>query len=252
MRLLLQSCAATAVAAFFFVPPVLAGGMAGAAVAEPCPPAAGLPAAERWYATFAALPEGERAAQAGRQLLLEVALEDNPALRIEPSGQGVQLRYSLFYADIAEGWSWQPGADPAHEDYYRFKAFPAGSRDEERPAYEHEDKIGAPQRMEVRWRYDYFLAFANPYAFVARRDDGDSAFALDLPEPPATPRVLAAITLEAPVIRESTTFWKAIHARPTDFTLKKRYLTGRLDELRFCDGAGRLLGRAVPGPAAAR
>jgi len=37
------------------------------------------------------------------------------------------------------------------------------------------------------------------------------------------------------VISESTTFWKATYAKPTDFTLKKRYLVAQLEEVYFID-----------------
>jgi hypothetical protein len=41
--------------------------------------------------------------------------------------------------------------------------------------------------------------------------------------------------LIAPVTSESTTFWKATHGRPVDFTLKKRYLVSELLEVAFVD-----------------
>ncbi len=51
-----------------------------------------------------------------------------------------------------------------------------------------------------------------------------------------------------PLISESTTFWKATHGRPVDFTLKKRYLVGHLDEIDFVDTAsGKVLCRIQPG-----
>ena len=53
-----------------------------------------------------------------------------------------------------------------------------------------------------------------------------------------------------PVISESTTFWKATYGKPTDFTLKKRYLMGALDEVDFVDtNNGRILCRILPGQA---
>ncbi len=45
----------------------------------------------------------------------------------------------------------------------------------------------------------------------------------------------ATARLGAPVISESTTFWKATYGKPTDFTLKKRYLTGTLESVSFID-----------------
>jgi hypothetical protein len=119
----------------------------------------------------------------------------------------------------------------------------------ERGEYEQEDKIGTPQRMKVSWRYDYFLAFENLYDFYARRVDDDAGFSADLPAGLATHLGLRArARLIEPVIGESTTFWKATHAQPTDFTLKKRYLVGVLDEVDFIDTAnGRVVCRILPG-----
>jgi hypothetical protein len=61
------------------------------------------------------------------------------------------------------------------------------------------------------------------------------------------------VTLAAPCISESTTFWKAIHARPVDFTLKKRYLLGHLEAVVFFDRRTRLvLGRMAKLPPGGR
>jgi len=48
----------------------------------------------------------------------------------------------------------------------------------------------------------------------------------------------AVAHLVEPCLSESTTFWKATHARPEDFTLKKRYLLGVLEEVVFYDRRG--------------
>ena len=45
----------------------------------------------------------------------------------------------------------------------------------------------------------------------------------------------AKVRLSEPVLSESTTFWKATYGKPTDFTLKKRYLVGVLEEVSFVD-----------------
>jgi hypothetical protein len=47
-------------------------------------------------------------------------------------------------------------------------------------------------------------------------------------------------------ITDSTTFWKATFANPVDFTLKKRYLIGTLDEILFYDGATQRILALVP------
>ena len=53
-----------------------------------------------------------------------------------------------------------------------------------------------------------------------------------------------------PVISESTTFWKATYGKPTDFTLKKRYMMGVVDAVEFVDsGDGRMLCRIGRGAA---
>lgn len=54
--------------------------------------------------------------------------------------------------------------------------------------------------------------------------------------------------LVEPLIGESTKFWKATHAQPVDFTLKKRYLLGVLEEVDFVDRrADRVVCRILPG-----
>jgi hypothetical protein len=45
----------------------------------------------------------------------------------------------------------------------------------------------------------------------------------------------AEVNLREPCVSQSTTFWKATHARPVDFTLKKRYLLGDLEAVVFYD-----------------
>ena len=122
---------------------------------------------------------------------------------------------------------------------------------EERGEYQHEDKIGTPQQMKVSWRYDYFLAFENLYDFYPRQVDDDSGFSANLPAAMAGHVGLRAkARLIEPVISESTTFWKATYGKPTDFTLKKRYLMSALDEIDFVDTTnGKVLCRILPGQA---
>jgi hypothetical protein len=92
--------------------------------------------------------------------------------------------------------------------------------------------------MQIRWRYDYFLAFDNLYAFYPRDGDDEAGFSADLPAP-----VIGHLGLRArghlrlPVISESTTFWKATYGQPVDFTLKKRYLIADLEQIEFVDTA---------------
>jgi len=121
----------------------------------------------------------------------------------------------------------------------------------ERGSYEFEDKIGVPQQMKVSWRYDYFLAFDNLYDFYPRVVDDDAGFSADLPASVAAHTGMRARAhLIEPVISESTTFWKATYGKPTDFTLKKRYLMGALDEVDFVDTRNeQVLCRILPGKA---
>jgi len=192
-----------------------------------------------------------KAPPAGQCLELTVDLAASPGFSIDPQADSVELRYRMSMNNIAEGWSWQPGANPAVDDYYRYKFLPLQTEFEERGEYQAEDKIGVGQAMKVSWRYDYFLAFDNLYDFYPRSTDDEAGFVLRLTQAPAGPVDLRATAcLEAPVTSESTTFWKAMYSRPTDFTLKKRYLHGRLERLAFHErDSGRLLGvvqRGVP------
>lgn len=229
MVFLRYTFAATLVAAFF-----------GAAQA--------VETAERQYVAIAQLPAPEIGARAGQAVEVDVDLAAGN-LEIGETDGRLDVHYTMAFNQIAEGWSWQPLADPAVEDYYRFKYLPLQSVLDERGEYAGEDKIGTTQQMKVSWRYDYFLAFDNLYDFYPRVVDDDAGFSADLPAALAGRVGLRARAhLVEPVISESTTFWKAIHARPTDFTLKKRYLVGKLDEIDFIDTAsGEVLCRIGPG-----
>jgi len=230
MNILREALAAAAVAAFFL------------------PAQAAEPAAGR-YEALARLTPAERAAASGQTLEVEVDLAASPGFSIDIDGQRAALRYRMAFNQIAEGWSWRPGADPAREDYYRFKFLPLQSVAVERGEYVQEDKIGSPQRMKILWRYDYFLAFENLYDFYPRQADDDAGFSAELPAALAGRVGLRARAhLIEPLISESTTFWKATYGQPVDFTLKKRYLIGVLDEVDIVDRLdGHLICRIVPG-----
>ena len=203
-----------------------------------CLLAAALPV---WAAGSAELQFGERAArplsaQVGQVVEVDVDLANSPGFEVITAGDHLEARYRMGFNQIAEGWSWQPLADPAVEDYYRFSFLPLQSVDEARGSYTGEDKIGEPQAMAVRWRYDYFLAFANLHDFYPRVPDDDAGFSAHLPLAlNGHVGMRARGRLIEPVISESTTFWKATHARPVDFTLKKRYLVSDLLEIAFVD-----------------
>ena len=217
MPILRQVFTAAAVAAFF----------TQALAAEP---------AERQFEALARLPEASLQAQSGQQIEVDVDLSVDSGFTVEVTGERALVRYRMAFNQVAEGWSWRPQADPAVDDYYRFKFLPLQSVAVERGTYEHEDKIGVPQQMKVSWRYDYFLAFENLYDFYTRRVDDDAGFAADLPASVAAHLGMRAkARLSEPVISESTTFWKATYGKPTDFTLKKRYLIGTLESVSFVD-----------------
>lgn len=206
------------------------------------------PAAQQ-FEMLASLPAGELHRQPGRAIEVDVDLASSPGFSVEISGQRAEARYRMAFNQIAEGWSWQPLADVANEDYYRFKFLPLQSVLLDKGSYAEEDKIGETQQMQVSWRYDYFFAFENLYDFYRRVVDDDAGFSADLPAGLSGHLGLRARAhLIEPVISESTTFWKATFARPTDFTLKKRYLVGVLDELSFVDTeSGKVLCRILPG-----
>lgn len=201
--------------------------------------------------TYAAVLAKPGQARAGRHVAVAVDLAASPGFGPDAAGR---LRYRMAFNNVAEGWSWQPQSRPEDEDYYRWKFFPLQSVEEARASYVQEEKIGEPQRTEVKWRYDYFLAFDNPYAFYRREADDDAGFSVPVSAAPGSLRLVAVAVLGAPALAESTTFWKAVHARPVDFTLKKRYLVGRLEALLVCDAAsGKTLARiGPPGDAAQR
>ena len=205
--------------------------------------------AEQQYVAIAQLPPAGINAKMGQWVEVEVDLAASGGLAVELNGERIDLLYRMAFNQIAEGWSWRPLADPAVDDYYQYKFLPLQSVAVERGEYAGEDKIGTPQQMKVSWRYDYFLAFENLYDFYPRAADDDAGFSASLPAAVAgRVGMRARARLIEPVISESTTFWKATYGKPTDFTLKKRYLVGKLEEIAFIDTAsGDVLCRIRPG-----
>jgi hypothetical protein len=172
-----------------------------------------------------------------------VQVDIDPAgLELMPSA----VLYRMAANQVTEGWNWHPDSAREGDDYYHYKYLPLLSVDEDRGSYKGEDKIGVEQEFRVLWRYDYFFAFDNLYDFFARRNDADAGFraVLSAAVPVEHLGMRAQAVLAEPCTTESTTFWKAIHARPVDFTLKKRYLLGKLDAVVFFDRrTGVALGR---------
>jgi len=205
--------------------------------------------AEQQFVSIAQLPPAGINAKAGQWVEVEVDLAASGGLAVEPNGERLDILYRMAFNQITEGWSWRPLADPAVDDYYQYKFLPLQSVAVERGEYAGEDKIGTPQQMKVSWRYDYFLAFENLYDFYPRAVDDDAGFSATLPAAVAgRVGMRARARLIEPVISESTTFWKATYGKPTDFTLKKRYLVGKLEEIAFIDTAsGEVLCRVRPG-----
>ncbi|RZT90228.1 hypothetical protein EV678_1039 [Azospira oryzae] len=205
-------------------------------------------------ASYQAVAAGEGR---GEDILLAAAPDSGLEVSYDAASRRLHLHYPMAFNQLTEGWSWRPLADPASEDYYRFKYLPLGSVNEERDSYVGEDKIGEPETMRVLWRYDYFLAFDNLYDFMPRGTDDEAGFDAELtlePEQaapllePGAVSLIARVHLQEPYVSESTTFWKAIHARPTDFTLKKRYLIGEVEEIRFVTGQNRVLAQLLRHP----
>ncbi len=182
------------------------------------------------YARLAAHP------QPGECIDVDLDIPPGEIFSADSPGNSPQLHYPMRYNDIAEGWSWPETPAQQGMDYFRFKYFPLGSETEERGSYQQEDKIGEPQQMRVRWRYDYFLAFPNLASFIAPGSEEPDLVSPAAQVPPEAVKLRAHACLTAPVTRESTTFWKATHGSPVDFTLKKRYLTGLLQRIEFIDG----------------
>lgn len=206
--------------------------------------------AQAAFEALAALQAGERASAKSRLVVLEVDLDNSPGFSSGMVDGRLEARYRMAFNNVAEGWNWYPQADPQHEDYYRAKFFPLKSVTVERGEYDHQDKIGETQRMKVTWRYDYFLSFENLYDFYQRGIDDDAGFVASLPaagqgeQGETKVRMLALASLDEPYVSESTTFWKATYGKPTDFTLKKCYLIGRLEAVWFVNaGSRRVLAR---------
>ncbi len=187
---------------------------------------------------------------AGQCFEVDIAQAPTVLRHTNPDRQVVQASYPMTHNNIAEGWSWHPEAARSNEDYYRFKYLPVGTEIEERGEYPNEDKIGVTESVKIRWQHDYFLAFENIYDFFPRNPDDDEAgFVAELGAiPENTPiKLTANFCMQAPMIRESTTFWKATYGKPVDFTLKKHYLIGTLQAVTFTDGiTGRPLAHLKP------
>lgn len=205
------------------------------------------------FARHAAAPEGAQC-PTGEAVALPVDLASEAGLEavFDAATGRLRILYRMAFNQLTEGWNWHPEARPDQEDYYRYKYLPLKSVLEDRAGYRFEDKIGEAQNIAVRWRYDYFFAFDNLYDFYARRADDDAGFAADIPVAASDAERLLRGDLRMALRgrlaqrchADSTTFWKATYSKPVDFTLKKRYLVGSLEEVLFYDGTtGKILAR---------
>jgi len=219
---------------------LLAGLLAAAplacAAADDVPPPLQDAVAE--HARRAAAPAATRC-MPGVPLVLAVDTGEGAPLAMDYDAGRQRLRivYRMLYNDLTEGWNWHPQEAAAGGDYYVFKYLPLGSTSEDR---------SDPQRgLRAQWRYDYFFAFDNPYDFYPRPVDDDAGFAAEAELPAAEAERLMRGDLRMAVrgrlygdcLSESTTYWNSIPSQPVAFTLKKRYLVGRLEDVWFYDAA---------------
>lgn len=197
------------------------------------------------YGELVALPESALAALVGKTFTVRV---DDPAAdrwEVEQLAPGrVRLLYRMGRNDVTEGWNWHPEADPAHEDYYRYKYLPLGQRETDtKPPHIEPDPAYGDFQVTYRRRDAYYFAFDNSYAFYARNDE-DDGFAVEVPAMPNGGfQLVARGRYAAPFHAESGTYWRAIPAQPIDLWLKNRYFMGRLETLWFCSNDGRILGK---------
>jgi hypothetical protein len=219
------------------------------------------PRAGESYTDFAArrgAGDGQRVpALEGGALAFAVDLkaDDNLAVTYDPAEKRLGLLYRMAFNQIAEGWSWDERASPDSADYYRYDFFPLKTVVQEKGTYT-DVLYGETVQVRVIWRYDYFLAFENLYDFYGRVADDDAGFRASLPmgaeeakplTEPGRVGVLALFRLKPFYRTESNTFWKATLAKPTDYTLKKRYLVGDLLEVWFYDfESGEILAKVRP------
>ena len=223
-----------------------------AALAGPALPAPADAAGE--YARHAAAAD---ACRDGETIVLGIPATPDAAIQTvyDAASGHLRVRYPMAFNDITEGWNWHPADAMAGGDYYTFKYLQFASELEDGRSYRGEDKIGSPQEFRVQTRYDYFFAFDNPYQFYRREDGDDAGFSAEFDVASADAarltggdlRMAVRARLAADCVSSSTTFWKATAARPVDFTLKKRYLVGRIVDVWFYDAAsGSVVAQIAP------
>lgn len=170
-------------------------------------------------------------------------MADRHDIEVLPDGRQ-RLIYRMGRNDVTEGWNWHPEADPAREDYYRYKLLPLGQREfETAPSHIEHDAAYGDFTVSHRRRDMYYIAFDNPYDFYPR-NDADDGFSVVVPAG-SEPRfqLVARGRYAAPQRSESNTYWRAIPAQPVDLWMKNRYFMGRLETVWFCSPEGFILGR---------
>lgn len=207
------------------------------------------------YLQRAALTGNPRCTE-GEAILLDVPLSAETEINYDKTAGRLRVFYPMQFNDLTEGWNWHPEEVAAGRDYYTYKYLPLGSSEESRGSYRNTDPTGQTQEYPIRWRHDHFFGFDNPYAFYAH-DAGDAAgfsAVFEVTVNNATRlaggdlRMAVRGRLHANCLADSTTFWKATVSAPVDFTLKKHYLIGRLEEVRFYDTtSGQVLARLTAG-----
>lgn len=189
------------------------------------------------------LHAAQKPCAAGAAITLDVPLTAETEVAYDVATGRLRVFYPMQFNDLTEGWNWHPEEVTAGRDYYTYKYLPLGSTHEARGSYLTTDPAGQPLEYPIRWRWDYFFAFDNPYDFYPRDAGAAAGFAAEFFVTVADAerlrrgdlRMSLSGRLHTDCHTESTTFWKATISAPVDFTLKKRYLVGQLEEIRFID-----------------
>jgi len=188
--------------------------------------------------------------KAGDTVTLGVALDESTVDTAYAAGR-LRIRYGMAFKHVTEGWNWHPEAVSQGGEYYWFKYLPLGSQVEEKGRTTRQDADGVQREYVNRWQYDYFFTFDNPGDFYPPDGDEHAGFVaeLELSEELAQENLRMAMRgrLVQGCTTESTTYWSGLPAKPVDFTLKKRYLIGKLSEVIFYDVRnGNILARLTP------
>lgn len=192
-------------------------------------------------------PETQRAAGGTVTFAVDLSPDASPGYSVDTVDGKRIARYRMAFNNIAEGWSWQPEVAVGGGDYYRYKFLPLGSTMEDRGRRSGWGPLGGEFTAPVRWRFDYFAGFDNPYDFYARGDDPDAGFSAVIPADAVEPlRMEVRLRLAASPTSESTTYWRAVPGRPVELTLKNRYFLGKVEAVRFIDARGKVLVTVAP------